>query len=287
MKNKDETMQLGDKIKKARKALGLTQEALAKDVITRNMLSKIENNVATPSYKTLEYLSGELNLPIAYLYDDNLTLHDFEKKEVISEIYTAYSLNKYQSCINRIKRLSNIDNELAYILTECYFKEGVARLKRGALDSAEKYLRECELTAQKTLLSTSHLTVKMPMYLAICKNVSSPLLEFEPSTVGENMLNSIEFEYLKYISLDLEYSYKSPALQAHINAKREIKARNFYAAIKQLDLALEKARSNEYDAYTVFSIYSDYELCYKQISDFEKAYSYASKKLSLIEGFKS
>jgi transcriptional regulator with XRE-family HTH domain len=280
-------MKLGEKIKSARKAKGLTQEALAGSVITRNMLSKIENGVATPSFRTLEYLAKALDLPTAFLCDEESALDSYRKKEIIDEVYTAYSLKKYQFCISRIKKLECLDNELFYILTECYLKEGLVSLKRGALKTAEICFKECEISSKKTVLDTSHLTAKLPMYLAICKNVSSPLLEFEPSEIEDALLSQIELEYLKYLSLELDYPYQKSSLAEHVRAKKEIKARNFHEALKYLNSALDALHNEEYDAYTVFSIYSDFEICYKQLSNYEKAYLYASKKLSLLEGFKS
>lgn len=59
-------MTLGQKIKEARLSQGMTQKELVGDYITRNMLSKIENDSAAPSVRTLEYLAGVLNLPTGY-----------------------------------------------------------------------------------------------------------------------------------------------------------------------------------------------------------------------------
>jgi hypothetical protein len=42
-----------------------------------------------------------------------------------------------------------------------------------------------------------------------------------------------------------------------------------------------------HNAYITFGVYSDLEICYKQLFDFENAYRYTSKRLSLIEGFQS
>ena len=50
-------MTLGQKIRAARQERGMTQKELVGHYITRNMLSKIENDSATPSVRTLEYLA--------------------------------------------------------------------------------------------------------------------------------------------------------------------------------------------------------------------------------------
>lgn len=64
-------MTLGQKIKSARLARGMTQKELVGDAITRNMLSKIENDAATPSVRTLDYLAHALDLPVSYLLGDS------------------------------------------------------------------------------------------------------------------------------------------------------------------------------------------------------------------------
>jgi transcriptional regulator with XRE-family HTH domain len=56
-------MTIGQRIREARLGRQMTQQELVGDYITRNMLSKIENDAATPSVRTLEYLAGAMDLP--------------------------------------------------------------------------------------------------------------------------------------------------------------------------------------------------------------------------------
>lgn len=58
---------LGRRIREARLAKRLTQSEVVGDFITRNMLSQIESGTATPSMKTLEYLSRVLSIPMSQL----------------------------------------------------------------------------------------------------------------------------------------------------------------------------------------------------------------------------
>ena len=51
-------MELGQKLRLARQEAGLSQRQLCGEVITRNMLSQIENGSAKPSMETLRYLAG-------------------------------------------------------------------------------------------------------------------------------------------------------------------------------------------------------------------------------------
>ncbi len=63
-------MSLGEKLRQARLEAGLSQRALCADVITRNMLSQIENGNASPSMATLQYLAGRLEKPVSYFLEE-------------------------------------------------------------------------------------------------------------------------------------------------------------------------------------------------------------------------
>ena len=63
-------MELGEKIRQARLEAGLSQRQLCGDVITRNMLSQIENGSARPSMDTLRYLAQQLGKPLSYFLEE-------------------------------------------------------------------------------------------------------------------------------------------------------------------------------------------------------------------------
>ena len=67
-------MELGQRLKTARLELGLSQRQLCGDVITRNMLSQIENGVARPSMDTLRYLAGELGKPLSFFLEEDAVM---------------------------------------------------------------------------------------------------------------------------------------------------------------------------------------------------------------------
>ena len=64
-------LELGQRLKAARQELGLSQRQLCGDVITRNMLSQIENGSARPSMDTLRYLAGELGKPLSFFLEED------------------------------------------------------------------------------------------------------------------------------------------------------------------------------------------------------------------------
>ena len=63
-------MELGEKLKQARLAAGLSQRQLCGDALTRNMLSQIENGSARPSMEKLKYFAARLGKPVSYFLEE-------------------------------------------------------------------------------------------------------------------------------------------------------------------------------------------------------------------------
>ena len=280
-------MNLGEKIKKLRISKKITQKELAGEKITRNMLSQIESGKASPSLETLEHISNGLNIPIAYFFTDDEDSLFYEKRNLINEIYSAYKNKAYQHTISLINRLEKKDNELYFILTSSHFELGKASLFKGSLITAKSNFDLAEEYAPKTLLNTDHITAIIPMYSAITKNIQAPLLEFDISKYQIGLYATFDYEFFKYLTLDFEYPYENEIFKKHLSAKLLINDRNYQEAIKQLSELADSSIEGTYNAFAIFGIYSDIENCYKQLYDFENAYRFATKRLSLIEGFKS
>lgn len=280
-------MTIGEKIKKARMEKRLTQSELVGNKITRNMLSAIESGKATPSLETLDFLAAALELPLPYLLSSDDDLLFYRKKERISAIRNALDEKNYTVCINLVLKLEGLDDELAYILSECYFNLGINTLKYGSLDSAAKYLELCTIYCDKTIYDTSKFRAIVPLYAAIAKNVNAPLLDFEDQKYYEYFAKTTDFEFYKYLILDFEYNYTRYEFATHITAKSYIKERKYADAIRLLLEIEDKRNQFEYNSYLMYGVYTDLDACFRQLFDFESAYRYASKRISLLEGFKS
>ncbi len=280
-------MHLGEKIKNLRISKKITQSTLAGDKITRNMLSQIENEKAMPSLETLTYIAKELDMPISYFFSDDDDTFFFEKKTIIDDIHSAFKSRAYKHCISLIERLSKKDDELCFILTASHFELGKQSFFRGAFLSAKENFDAAKEYSKQTVFNTDHITVIIPMYLAIIKNLQAPLLEFDISEYQRGLYETFDYEFFKYLTLDYDYQYKNEIFKKHLDAKTLMKERNYRDALKLLESIADANIEKSYNAFSVFNVYSDIENCYKQLYDFENAYRYASKKLSLLEGFKS
>ena len=63
-------MTIGEKLRAARLDAGLSQRQLCEGLVTRNMLSQIENGSAKPSLSTLQVLAQRLGKPVQYFLQD-------------------------------------------------------------------------------------------------------------------------------------------------------------------------------------------------------------------------
>ena len=278
---------LGKKIKALRKAKGLTQAELTGNKITRNMLSSIENGIANPSLDTLQYIADGLGVPVSYLISEEDDLFFFQKKEKIEKIYRAYEAKNYTACINIINSLTSKDSELQYILASAYLELGKQNVANGALLTARKNLELAAESCSNTKLNTLHIEAQIPMYSSIAKNVQSPLLEFDYQKYTALLNDGMDYEFFSYLTMDFSHTFEAPVYRLHMEAKAIIKERNYTEAVKRLLSATELSKNDSYNAFVIFSIYTDLEYSYKQLYDYENAYLYSTKRMTLLEGFKT
>lgn len=275
---------IGEKIRKRRLELGMTQKEVVTDFMTRNMLSVIESGHAMPSLETAEYLAKALSLPLSYLFADDDTLFFYEKKEKIQTIRNLYENKNYEACIEVINSLSDSDDELRYIYAFCALNLGKSKLFYGALASAATLLAKAEELAALTCYDTSVIEAEAPLYLSVANNIHTPLLEFDTLAYENKHSEICDYEFFKYLTMNFEYEFANESYGKHLKAKQLIKKYAYYEAIAILK-ELEEDKNNNYNAFLLFGVYSDMEIAFKQVGDFENAYRYASKRLSLISAF--
>ena len=280
-------MLLGEKIKLARQAKKITQSQLAGDTVTRNMVSRIETGTANPSLDTIKHLAQRLSVPVAYLLSEDDDLLFYEKKEKMAVIYTAYTSRDYSYCIEKIDSLSGLDNELAYILANSLLERGKLNLARGSVKSAMKDFERAEKILGLTVLDTLHISTVLKMYKSIASNIQAPLLEFNDADFAAGLHSAFDYDMYRYLVQDYDYEFKNDSMRYHAMAKKLIRERKYSDAVPKLLQSCEKMAAQGYNSFVLFSVYTDLEQCYKQLFDFENAYRYASKRMSMLEGFKT
>ena len=221
------------------------------------------------------------------MLSEEVDAFDYKKRKHITRIREAFSARRYFECIMLIEKIGDVDDELAYILSHIYFELGASSAKNGSFITAERYFMLSEKYCEKTVYATDIIKYKIPLYMSFVKNVNAPLLEFDKDAFMNAMSNSSDFEFFKYITNDWDYHFTNPLFKKHALAKIKIRERKYSDAIDILLEITEAKSAYEYNAYLMYGVYSDLDNCYKQLFDFENAYKYMGKRLSMLEGFNS
>ena len=100
-------MEIGQKLKRARLERGLSQRQLCGDVITRNMLSLIENGAASPSMDTLCYLAGQLGKTVSFFLDEDVVISP--NQPVMEKARTAFDEAQYDVVLQTLEQYQRPD----------------------------------------------------------------------------------------------------------------------------------------------------------------------------------
>ena len=159
-------MTLGQKIKSARLERGLTQKELVGDAITRNMLSKIENDAATPSVRTLEYLARALDLPAGYFLG-GAGLSDGSVPDGLDEARAAYREGRWTDCLAALeadKKAASSDE--GYLLFSLAGLNAAAQaLERGDFSAARELAEAAQYYNQEGMYYSPFLDLRISLLL--------------------------------------------------------------------------------------------------------------------------
>ena len=263
-------MKLGQRLKEARLELGLSQRQLCGDVITRNMLSQIENGSARPSMDTLRYLAGELGKPLSYFLEENAvtspnqTMMDQARQEPDSKKVLEI-LAQYRAPDSVFDREMELLTRLATLnLAEASARDGktiyAASLleELGVLDGG--YCAG-ELERRRLLLLAQ---VKPQLMDEICDHL--------PSLDGELMLRAqaaLHREELTRAGALLDAAENQDEAWHFLRGQVYLAQKEYEKALRCFQVA-EAAYEN--------SIYPLMEQCARELEDYKLAYAYACKQ---------
>lgn len=181
-------MELGQKIKDLRQELGLSQRQLCCDVITRNMLSQIENGSARPSMDTLSYLAGKLRKPVSYFLEEDAVTSP--NQAVMEQAREAYADGEYDRAAEILQGYKAPDETfdwekgllhslLCLAQAEQAIKENRIPYAKHLLESAVPDSPYCKLLEDKRLLLWSAIDAGVPV-----PDVDAVLLQKAESALG-------------------------------------------------------------------------------------------------------
>ncbi len=296
-------MNIGKKIKNLRTEKLMTQSELAGDVITRNMLSQIENGIAQPSLATVYYLSARLGVPAGYLLSEGEEEFLYNKTSVMKNIKRAYLDKNYELCREIcVSSFDEYDDELEFILTDCCIGEAEYLIRSGRLYHARERLDEAMRHADKTIYSTVTQKNRARIMFYLLKSISPTLDSNEIDTdLSQSFFNPVLFDdtFCRYISVlfgSLDFDGLLPSElfnNCETLSERDrlyidhIKARRFMQ-LGEHRRAAEILRSIT-DGDTVperlllFICCEDIEKCCKELEDYKGAYEFSNNRMEILE----
>lgn len=255
-------MELGEKLKNARLAAGLSQRQLCGDRLTRNMLSQIENGSARPSMGTLEYLAHRLGMSVSGFLDDGAVT--LPNRQVIEEARTALALKDPEALRQALDGFQEPD---PVFFEERQLLEFLWRLEMGqkALDEGRlPYARD--LLREALALTGIYITRPLERRCRILLGLA-----------GEPVALEGDSEAL----LVRAAGAREPERQLEILAASDEKEDPRWQllsgeALFQLKRYAEAAACFE-KAEPSRQVYSRLEDCFRELEDYKRAYEYACR----------
>ena len=252
-------MTLGEKIKKARMDMGLSQRQLCGEMITRNMLSQIESGKAGPSMTTLQYLAGQLGKPISYFLEEDALCPVDQALEAARE---AFSKENFLQALELLSQGSEKSEEAAFLEYLC-----LAALARDALQQQKlPYARQLlEKAAQvQTIYKTQVLETERQLLYLLCGGDGALFMDERPLLLRAEKV--LEENNTAAAARYLDACDRQDARWALLRGKTFFLEKNYPAALETLKGA-EKAFPRQ--ALPLL------EACCKELEDYKQAYYYA------------
>ena len=284
-------MKIGEKIKKLRTAKLMTQSDLVGGEITRNMLSRIENGAANPSLDTVCYIASRLNVPVGYLLGDERDEAIYTKYNDVVGIKKAFMNENYGICKDMcVNSDSAEDDEIQLLLCECNLALGIEEFNNGHLRESCRLFDEAIDGCSKTIYRTERVVAVAATYFRyisrISPSVSSDIIDENevntyPAMTDDFCRYALALERFDNGIYELSDLREDSPYELHLMAKAAMNKGDHAAA----HVYLHKALGNEINIPqpVLYFIFSDLEICSKEIEDFRGAYEYSMNKLELIQ----
>lgn len=281
-------MTLGQKIRALRKAKNMTQSALAGTEITRNMLSRIESDAALPSLPTLLYLSERLRVPAGYFLSENASLFFYKKEAYFPAVKHWYSQGNYKEAIRLFQRdIEETDDEIAFLIAQSALECAREALHRGTVKTAGEYLTLAKEMKEKTVYADDRIDALITLLSATIENIQLPRFALTGSSYETLSADTVWEELYRYLAEKTQgYTFRDPVLAAHTAAKELLAAGKHKDALSALKALEDQKATPGFSVLVLFRLYGDIEACYKELYNFEEAYRYATKRLSLLAAFR-
>lgn len=289
------TTTIGEKLKKLRLLRNLTQNDLAGEHVSRNMICQIERGAGNPSLQSLKHLAKALSVDPGYFLSEEDDLTKYLILDAMPKIQTALYEERYRECIKLCQPFTEEKNdELCHILALCYFTCGKENYEAGYLESAKSdlmlalqfakrshYSNQIEFEVEFFLMTlmerSEHGRFQKMQYPHVMRSIYETFLYRQILDMIED--KKTENAAALYDALSLETVH----YRRHINARLSMAGFNYERAKALLHEIIRDREKSGISVPFLMQIYKDLERCYKATHDYEGAYRCSKQLLSFSE----
>ena len=264
-------MELGEKILQARLERGISQRQLCGDVITRNMLSRIEHGAARPSMDTLRYLAGQLGLPVSYFLEEDALASP--NQQALLSARQAFRQRNWAQLKEALVQFQSPDPVFQPEWELLQFESLLEQARQALQASQSIYARELlEATRglEQGLYISRELRTRRSLLLAQA-GIAACELSGQLPCLDALLLLRAQAETQPRRQLDLLAAVENTHAPAYslLLGKAHYALGNYAAACQALCQA-EEAYPRE--------VVPLLEICFRELGDFRQAYEYACKQ---------
>lgn len=257
-------MELGQRIKDARLAAGLSQKALCGDTITRNMLSLIESGRAKPSMETLRFLAEGLGKPISYFLEENAILSP--NQALMAEAKCAFREQRFKDCLD---------------ILAGYTPDGIFDDEKALLQDLSLLTLAQQAISERRHIYTKELLGKMTFEGLYQAEERKHRQLYLLSKIGEAVQLPAEDERL-YLQAQNSFRQGKYEKAKHLLQAIEERSAQWHLLYGQIGVALKNFADA---AEALLLAEADFpketipllEQCYRELEDYKMAYAYALK----------
>lgn len=263
-------MELGEKLRNARMDAGLTQKQLCEGLVTRNMLSQIENGSAKPSMGTLTEFARRLGKSVSYFLEDSAVVSPNTKvMEDARQLFDSGEFAKAAAVLEDYREPDEVyDREKQLLQQLCILKLAEQAIRLDRVPYARQLLERC-----------SESTVYLPMaverekLLLLGKINGQKVSERLPSLDEELMIRAKE-------ALDENNCQRAAALLDACESQGSLHWQLLRGTVFMVQKQFVQAKpclllaQQQYPAKTAPML----EICFRELGDYKSAYEYACKQ---------
>jgi tetratricopeptide (TPR) repeat protein len=281
---------LGQRIRKAREAAGLTQAQLGAPGLTKGFISLLEHDRTTPSVATLERLAARLGHPVSYFLDAGDVVSEKTLAVLAGRGRTELSRRQYEAAAKVFGELETLARDWRHdrMLVQARLGLGEALLGQRRLDAARQHLEAALLAGRASedalvecralhgLATVAHRQSAFPRAATLYKEALAVLPRLggaEPQLAGEIHL---------YLGTVLgRMGHVDEALQSYAEARELFEAAQRPERVGEALMGLGNILSTSGDLDNALGLYERARALFEQYEDLQST-SYVRNSIGIV-----